>query len=111
MTEPTVAQNADATRVRLVNNEGDVLFEEEAVYIDDLLSQAQEGIDVAGDKQAVRKWLPRFRDYLQDQFDCDLGDTDAYFVAREATSVMWTLKKKFDSMLTSSTSTESTPSN
>ena len=110
MPEPTVEQNTDATRVRLVNNSGDTLFEEEAVYIDDLLSQAQEGVDLADDRQAVRKWLPKFRDYLESEFDCNIGDTDAYFVAREATSVMWTLKKKFDNMSTSSTSTESMPS-
>tara|TARA_Y100001951_G_C11033837_1_gene126431 strand:+ start:60 stop:395 length:336 start_codon:yes stop_codon:yes gene_type:complete len=110
MSEPTEIQDTDATRIRLVNSNGDILFEEEAVYIDDLLSQAQDGIDIGEDKQAVRKWLPKFRGSLENQFECTLGDTDAYFIAREATSVMWSLKKKFDNMSTLSTSTESTPS-
>ena len=110
MSEPKTFQLPDATRIRLLDSDGKTVFEEEAVYLDDLLSQAQEDVDVDDDKDAVKKWLPKFKELLVANLACDLGDTEAYFIAREATSVMWSLKKKFDDALTSSTSSESTPS-
>ena len=110
MSEPKTFQLPDATKIRLLDSDGTVVLETEAVYIDDLLSQAQENIDVTEDKEAVNKWLPKFRKLLITKLKCDLGDTEAYFVAREATSVMWSLKKKFDNIPTLSTSSESTPS-
>ncbi len=110
MSEPKTFQLPDATKIRLVDSEGNVVLETEAIYIDELLSQAQEDIDVTEDKEAVNKWLPKFKQLLATKLECDLGDTEAYFVAREATNVMWSLKKKFDVIQTSSISTESTPS-
>ncbi len=110
MSEPKTFQLPDATRIRLLDSDGKTVFEEEAVYIDDLLSQAQEDVDVDDDKDAVKKWLPKFKELLVANLACDLGDTEAYFIAREATSVMWSLKKKFDDVQTLSTSLESTPS-
>ncbi|MGB0762313.1 MAG: hypothetical protein ACPGO0_00065 [Acidimicrobiales bacterium] len=110
MSEPKTFQLPDATKIRLVSSDGEVLFEEEAIYIDDLLSKAQEDVDVSGDSDAVNKWLPKFKELLSAKFDYDLGDTEAYFIAREATSVMWSLKKKFDNTRMSLMSSESMPS-
>ena len=101
MSEPKTFEIPEATCIRLVNPEGDTILESEVVYIDDLLSKAQEGVDSSSDKSVVQEWLPKFKELLDDHFECELADTDAYFIAREATKVMWSIKKKFDSTLTS----------
>ena len=110
MSKPEIIAPPEATNIRLVDNEGNVILESEAIYIDTILSKAQEDVDVVEDDNAIEKWLPNFKAALGEKFGCNLGDTDAYFIAREATRIMWNLKKKFEQQLTSSTSTESTPS-
>lgn len=110
MSQAKTFQIPSAARVQFVDSDGKTMFEEEVIYLDDLLSQAQEGIDVESDEKAVSKWLPIFKQLLKDNFECELGDTEAYFVARESSNMMWDLKKKFDDTQTLSTSTESTPS-
>ena len=77
MSEPKTFQLPDATRIRLLDSDGKTVFEEEAVYLDDLLSQAQEDVDVDDDKDAVKKWLPKFKELLVANLACDLGDTEA----------------------------------
>tara|TARA_Y100000310_G_C20661506_1_gene805052 strand:+ start:1893 stop:2222 length:330 start_codon:yes stop_codon:yes gene_type:complete len=100
---------SDTTTIRLVDNEDNTLLEAEIIYLDEMLSKAQKGVDLKED-DAIAKWLPLFKTAINERFGCEVSDTDAYFVAREAASVMWDLKKKFDSIPTLQPPTESTPS-
>jgi len=100
----------DVESILEVKNEaGDVLLEAEVIYIDHLVSLSQQDIK-ADDDKAVLVWLPKFRDLVHEMFDCELSSTDAFYVAKEATKLMWEVKKKYASMLTSQQPTESTPS-
>tara|TARA_R100001163_G_C5068498_1_gene208952 strand:- start:2060 stop:2398 length:339 start_codon:yes stop_codon:yes gene_type:complete len=91
------------------DEEGNVLLEEEVIYIDHLVSRAQDGVNIE-DENSVLQWLPKFTALVHEHYDCELSSTDAFFVAREATKLMWDIKKKYVSMLMSQQPTESTPS-
>ena len=100
----------DVESILEVKNEaGDVLLEAEVIYIDHLVSLAQQDMEM-GDEKAVLIWLPKFRDLVHEMFDYELSSTDAFYVARAATKLMWEVKKKYASMSTSQEPTESTPS-
>ena len=91
------------------NEEGDVLLEEEVIFIDHLVSRSQDGVDME-DENSVLLWLPKFTALVHEHYDCELSSTDAFFIAREATRLMWDIKKKYVNMLMSQQPTESIPS-
>ena len=101
---------SETTTIRLVDKEDNTLLEAEIIYLDEMLSKAQSGVDLQKDPDAISKWLPLFKTAINERFGCEISDTDAYFVARESASVMWDLKKKFDNIPTLQPPTESTPS-
>tara|TARA_R110002167_G_scaffold306461_4_gene511108 strand:- start:1159 stop:1491 length:333 start_codon:yes stop_codon:yes gene_type:complete len=109
MTTTTINVPDVESILEVKNESGDVLLEAEVIYIDHLVSLAQQDIET-GDDKAVLVWLPKFRDLVHEMFDCELSSTDAFYVARKATELMWEVKKKYASMLTSQQPTESTPS-
>ena len=94
------------TRIRVVDSEENLLFEDDVIYIDHLLSIAQQDVDMEHE-EAVLKWLPVFTDRVKDHYSADLTETSAFYIAREAARLMWDIKKKYDSTLTSPESTES----
>ena len=109
MTTTTISVPDVEAILEVKNEAGDVLLEAEVIYIDHLVSLAQQDME-ASDEKAVLTWLPKFRDLVHETFDCELSSTDAFFVAKEATKLMWEVKKKYASMLMSQEPTESTPS-
>jgi len=109
MTTTTICVPDVESILEVKNEAGDVLMEAEVIYIDHLVSLAQQDMET-GDEKAVLIWLPKFRDLVHEMFDCELSSTDAFFVAKEATKLMWEVKKKYASMLTLQEPTESTPS-
>jgi hypothetical protein len=97
------------SRICLKDEEDNILFEDEVIYIDHLLSLSQGTVDM-GDEEAVCRWLPVFTERLNRYYKIEIGETGAFYVAREASRLMWEIKKKYDSKLTFAESTESTPS-
>lgn len=100
----------DVESILEVKNEaGDILLEAEVIYIDHLVSLSQQDMKPDDDK-AVLVWLPKFRDLIHEMFDCELSSTDAFYIAKSATTLMWEVKKKYASMSTLQQPMESTPS-
>jgi len=93
------------TRICLEDEEGNALFEDEIVFIDHLLSSAQEGLELASD-DAIYVWLPLFTEKMNTRYDLELSETNAFYIAREASRLMWLIKKKYDSTLKLQESTE-----
>ena len=91
------------------DEEGNLLLEAEVIYIDHLVSLSQKGVNIE-DENSILQWLPKFTDLIHEHYDCELSSTDAFFIAREATKLMWDVKKKYVNMLMSQQPTESTPS-
>ena len=89
------------SRIRVQDTEDNLIFEDDVVYIDHILSVAQGDVDVL-DEEAVHVWLHR----LNEHYDVDVTATTAFYVAREAARLMWVIKKKYDSTLTLQESTE-----
>jgi len=93
-----VSPNLDY-KIRLEDTEGNLMFEAEALYLDHLLANAQEGIDLT-DENAVVGWLPKFSSLVNETFDVTVSDTDCFFIAKECVKLMWDLKKKYEAMST-----------
>ena len=93
------------TKIRVQNPEGDVLFEDDVIIIDHLLSLAQREVNM-DDEDSISKWLPIFTSRINSHYKVDLGSTTAFYIAKEASSLMWELKKNYDSTLTLQESTE-----
>ena len=79
------------------------------IYIDHLLSISQKDVDLSDD-ESVCIWLPRFTKRLNTYYGVEVTETGAFYVAKEASRLMWAIKKKYDSTLTLQEFTESTPS-
>lgn len=84
-------------KLRLANGEGETILEAEVIYLDHLLAQAQNGIDLK-DESSVTEWLPIFTSKLNEVFSTEISDTDGFFLAKESVRLMWDLKKKYDTM-------------
>ena len=93
------------TRIRVQDPEENLLFEDDVIYIDHLLSLAQKDVDME-DEESVLTWLPLFSDKMKTHYSIDLTETTAFYIAREAARLMWVIKKKYDSTLTLQESTE-----
>ena len=87
------------SRIRLVDTEDNLIFEDAVVYIDHILSIAQGDVDVL-DEEAVHVWLPSFTNRLNEHYSVSVTATTAFYIAREAARLMWVIKKKYDSTLT-----------
>jgi len=107
----TISTTDIESRIRLVDSEDNLIFEDEVIYIDHLLSLAQRGTDLE-DESSVHLWLPLFTERLNDHYqtETEVNETTAFFIAKEAVRLMWVIKKKCDSTLTLQELTESTPS-
>lgn len=107
----TISTSDIESRIRLVDTEDNLIFEDEVIYIDHLLSLAQRGADLEDDN-SVCLWLPLFTERLNAHYqtEIEVDETTAFFIAKEAVRLMWAIKKKCDSTLTLQEFTESTPS-
>ena len=81
-------------KLRLANGEGETILEAEVIYLDHLLALSQKEVDLSKES-AVALWLPIFAGKVNDSFDTEISDTDAFFLAKEAMRLMWDLKKKY----------------
>ena len=88
---------------------GEVLFQEEAIYIDQLLGNCQRGRDLDA-PDSIRQWLPLFTQEINRIHNVELTDTTCYLIALETTRQIQELKKSFAQMQTSQPVTESIPS-
>lgn len=87
------------SRIRVQDTEDNLIFEDDVVYIDHILSTCQTDIDLEAD-DAIQRWLPAFTTKLNDHYNTSMTATTAYYIAREAARLMWVIKKKYDSTLT-----------
>tara|TARA_R110000787_G_scaffold191757_2_gene303305 strand:+ start:628 stop:924 length:297 start_codon:yes stop_codon:yes gene_type:complete len=81
-------------KLRLADGDGETILEAEVIYLDHLLAQSQSDVDLT-DESSVTVWLPIFASKINDVFDTEISDTDAFFLAKEAVRLMWDLKKKY----------------
>lgn len=94
----------------VVNDEaGKVLLEAEAIYLDGLIAQAQEGVNVE-DSSGLESWVPTFKALIKEKYQADLDDTTCYLVALETVSKIQELKKSLNKTQTSQQPTVSTHS-
>ena len=94
------------SRIKLVTKAGDTLLEEDVIYLDGLLVDAQ----TATSKQ-MSHWLPYYTEAINQKYNCNLPPTEIFFLAGKVCSLMAELKKSFDDTLMLQEYTDSTPSN
>jgi hypothetical protein len=97
------------SRVRVQRGE-EIIVEEEVVYLDLCLWESQKGTDPT-DLSSVREWLPKFRDAIRKDYDCDISDTEAHMLASQTVSIIESLKKNLSDTQKSLPSTELIPQN
>lgn len=95
------------TRLRLERPDGTLILAEEVVYLDTLLAQAQEETDI----KHIATWLERFGSILRQKYECDITDSEAFFLAKQISSLMNEVKKNFNDISISQLSTGSIRSN
>lgn len=95
-----------------ITRDGTVILSVEAVYIDMLLVSAQRSTRQSKINEDDRLWwLPTFTGLLNQKYNLDLSDTEAWFIARKTSDISEELKKNFESMQKSlRPNVESTPS-
>ena len=86
------------SRIRLIDEQDNVLIDDEVIYIDHLLSLSQRNADLSSE-ESVFDWLPDFTQRLNKRYDLELTETNAFYIAKEAARLMWELKKKYDTKL------------
>ena len=94
----SVAQ-LDSTVINYTDKEGNTLFEIDVIYVDQLLAQCQEGIDVK-DRSKTIQWLEPFTARLSERTGHTIDPTNAYLIAIAAINTMQELKKRIGSLLT-----------
>ncbi len=72
--------------------QGNVLFEEEALYLESLLVEAQEGTNPEDPTQRDQ-WLPNYTKVINAKYGCEISDTHAYALAVKVCDVANELKK------------------
>tara|TARA_R110002020_G_scaffold46520_6_gene132294 strand:+ start:926 stop:1243 length:318 start_codon:yes stop_codon:yes gene_type:complete len=87
------------SRIRVQDTEDNLIFEDDVVYIDHILSTCQTDVDLEED-DAIQRWLPAFTNRLNEHYSVSVTATTAFYIAREAARLMWVIKKKYDSTLT-----------
>lgn len=97
----------DVTTIKVENSKGETVFEDEAIYLDEMLAEAQEGIDV----NKSRAWIPKFQQLINAKHSCNLSETHAFVIACKTSNVVSDLKKTAAFNPESQTSMESIPSN
>ena len=101
------------TYIKFTDDEGNVLVEEELIYMDRALARSQAAVKFENldSDVGMKTWLPIFAEYLSDLSHSDetITESQAYMIAQEIVAKATELKKKFSPLLTSRESIVSTP--
>lgn len=96
------------TRVSITLEEGKVLFEEDLIVLNSMITAAQKGVDpYDGETGAI--WSSRLAAHINDKYKLEITPTHAWLIASFATARLEELKANFFQGLKSLPSTDSTP--
>lgn len=94
----TTTPNEVATKLKITNDNGEVLLEEEIVYLDIALADTQKGCKDLS--KEMKTWLPKWAAHLSEKMGIEVSETHAYYIATEINKQGKLLKKSFNTTLT-----------
>lgn len=100
----------DVTTVDVKDSAGNMIFSMEALFLDEMLAESQEGVDL-NVANHVPLWLPNFTRLVNSQNGTQLSQTHCLLIAQRASQMVAHLKKTAAFSPESLNFTESIPSN